>query len=548
MSSATDIITYVGVPLAVLGVMPVLYTTMRAVIIKSRIKRMFSRNAVSDVVIRGNLMSPTVEIELPHYSITPKSRNDDKYWGLNDKPSVLKGGSWTIFNWETMTIGSCTYKVTETYQGDIRQPQADVDFTELLLFLMDRGARPHGEGFKMLRQSGLWTGTGTRLLLSPDAQDSVLKIVPPEDSDGKLSLAISWSAEWDNRSATSLSPFWMQIEVPNKSTLRIWFNVNTLKHTESSGQSQSDINAEETTKPDSLDDRPFLTPGGKARFSILSNGVQDACMLTATNALDPLLIEHLRDRKKATFGPALWFSCAAAALTNSTKAWLWGFTIPDAVLDFSRKRTVPCGVMVVIGMMADDESLDWYRLYNPNLEDELQEKQRKLGDEEFEIAVTQKKSEDYFLSATRQYYKSRRLHSECEDALTKNEDAKWSDAITSQALDSAKLATAALAWLKSETSLPDMLEKEIIEMLLYQMLLDPDSATAVATVLDEWKCWADGGAMTRANLKFVMANKIAFAYATLIVDLIKGTEESVEGDLDANMKACINAWKTVKVG
>jgi hypothetical protein len=46
--SATDIITYVGVPLAVLGVMPVLYTAIKAALMRRGIIKVLTRNHLAN--------------------------------------------------------------------------------------------------------------------------------------------------------------------------------------------------------------------------------------------------------------------------------------------------------------------------------------------------------------------------------------------------------------------------------------------------------------------------------------------------------------------
>jgi hypothetical protein len=116
-ASVTDIVTYIGVPLAVLGVLPILYTSIRAFLMKLDIRGEFARNGLSNVIVRGSLVSLVVEIELPCYSIAPTSRSEEKYWRLNAKPSCLKGGSWSMFHWEMMEIGHYVYKVQEAYRG-----------------------------------------------------------------------------------------------------------------------------------------------------------------------------------------------------------------------------------------------------------------------------------------------------------------------------------------------------------------------------------------------------------------------------------------------
>ncbi|KAI9867879.1 MAG: hypothetical protein M1813_007701 [Trichoglossum hirsutum] len=538
MASATDIITYIGVPLAVLGVMPILYTTIRALIIKERIRRQFACNGLSDAIIRGSPMSLVIEIEVPRYSLAPMSRSQAKYWKLNPNPSSMKGGSWSIFNWEMMIVGHYIYKVKETYRGELRQPQAEVDFEELVVFLMDRGAKPHAEGFKMLRQSGLWTGRGTRLLISPDSLDSVLKIVPPDDSDGKLSLALNWSAEWDHRDVTSLSPYWMRVKVPRKSPEKIVLR-NPVEPTPAC---KAHANSEAVENP------PLLVPGSSIRFHFLTNGVQSAYSESPTHLSEPLYIDHLRTRSQARSGPALWFSCTATALGNTSNTQLWGYTIPNEVLTFAHKNTVPCGVLILLKVLSNNEAGDWHRLYNPNLEEEISRAAQEREVQQWELSIYEDPAAE---SSRSGYWPSRNNARQCQKASRsrkKNEEAKITDAITSQTIDSRKIALAALSWLQKETPLPEMSAKEAVEMLLYQMLVDSDTALAIGAMLDEWKGWSDGGAMTKANLKFVMENKIAFAYAILMVDIIKGMEETVEGSLASDLQACVKVWEKVRLG
>jgi hypothetical protein len=74
-ASATDIITYIGVPLAVLGILPILYTCVKVLITLEKIKHELRRHG-STAAARSNLMSGIVEIELPRYSLQPLPRED----------------------------------------------------------------------------------------------------------------------------------------------------------------------------------------------------------------------------------------------------------------------------------------------------------------------------------------------------------------------------------------------------------------------------------------------------------------------------------------
>ncbi|KAI4235726.1 MAG: hypothetical protein L6R40_006415 [Gallowayella cf. fulva] len=187
MTDASDVITYIGVPLAVLGVLPIFYTFLNSFLTLRNIKRSLKKCKL-EATTRGSFMAGIVEVSLPRFSITPLSRTEDAYWTEATKTSTLKGGTWTLFHWNQLITSHAMQRVQ--YSSDLRIPQAEIDLEELYEFLLDRGAVPDVKGIHMLRVSGLWTPTGTSLMLSPDATQSVLRISLPDDSDGVLSLAV----------------------------------------------------------------------------------------------------------------------------------------------------------------------------------------------------------------------------------------------------------------------------------------------------------------------------------------------------------------------
>ena len=90
-------------------------------------------------------MSGVVKVTLPIFSITPLDREgDNEYWKLNRRPPTLKGGTWAIFNWNVLITGSRLYGLQ--YGDDLQIPQAEIEFGELMAFLLDRSAnRPKSE-------------------------------------------------------------------------------------------------------------------------------------------------------------------------------------------------------------------------------------------------------------------------------------------------------------------------------------------------------------------------------------------------------------------
>lgn len=137
-TSPSDIITYVGVPLAVLGVLPILYNTAVTLAALSRIKRMLRRGQLR-ALTRSDVVNRVIEVELPRYAVTPLDRFEQRgeYWTLSRCPSGIPGGSWTTFNWRANATGVRTQRVE--YADQLRQPQVEVAFCELVSYLLDLG-------------------------------------------------------------------------------------------------------------------------------------------------------------------------------------------------------------------------------------------------------------------------------------------------------------------------------------------------------------------------------------------------------------------------
>lgn len=55
----------------------------------------------------------------------------------------------------------------------------------------------------------------------------------------------------------------------------------------------------------------------------------------------------------------VWFASAATAYGTSSQTVLWSYRIPDAVLGFARRETVPCGVLVLLGFVDEAQTPAW---------------------------------------------------------------------------------------------------------------------------------------------------------------------------------------------
>jgi hypothetical protein len=77
---------------------------------------------------------------------------------------------------------------------------------------------------------------------------------------------------------------------------------------------------------------------------------------------DGLYIDHLRITQLSTNG--VWFASAVTAFGTSGQTILWNYKIPDEILAFSRKDSVPCGVMEMLGVVTDDDTPEWATKYD----------------------------------------------------------------------------------------------------------------------------------------------------------------------------------------
>ena len=311
------------------------------------------RHNAHDAVARASLMSGIVEVEIPRCSITPLERDDADYWQLNRAPSALKGGTWTVFNWNRIITGQRLYRLQ--YSDDLQEPQAEIDFEELVSFLLDRGAVPDIKGIHMLRVSGLWTPTGNTILLSPVTTQSVLKVAQPGDSDGILSLVLQWKEAWDRRDLTSLPPSWLRLENPKHVPTKI--AAETVKDAKEKESSDSQH------RNDDVDDKAE-TPYEKPDHSQATSLRCHLAFLGGTSVIDAVRYEsnygssnartNVQHLRKPSVG--YWFPNAAIALGQTKGMALWTCHLPESIRLLSARETVPCGVMVLLGLLDEADT------------------------------------------------------------------------------------------------------------------------------------------------------------------------------------------------
>ncbi|KAF4988105.1 hypothetical protein FGRMN_9971 [Fusarium graminum] len=528
--SLTDIITYIGVPLAVLGVLPILYNTLSTLVSLAKIK-----------------LNRVIEIELPRYAVKPLDRFQDRpeYWTLSRHPSCIPGGSWTMFNWKTHSIGMKTQRVE--YADQVRQPQVEVAFDELVCYLLDLGAVPNPRAWKLLRSSGLWTPVGCCLMMSPEGEQDALTVAPSNDSDGNLSLAVTWSSSWITRNYSDLPPYWLRLPLP----------LQMVETGDNSGTS-ADISPRPHLDMNELLDKPNdgnenYSKSNKAitcqiSMSGLATALTNQEHLSNSTAMDleGLHIDHLRVHPIKSNG--IWFASAATAFGTSSQTILWNYKIPDEILSFARKETVPCGVLVVLGVVDESETPTWATKHNDYGVD-LQQFTKRSQEERNAIAEEARMPPAQRAAAAqaRRHRDNERSMQDTRDKLRASQlrrDQRMMEALQSPRWDTKLVAEHSLRWLQGRGHWDESTTiKDAVGYILHRMVLDEEFAANICRMLDKWKAWADVGGMKQSDYQAVQDDQAGFAYATMLVAIIRDASTAFEGTVAMDLQECLRMWK-----
>jgi hypothetical protein len=571
-TSATDIITYIGVPLAVLGVLPIIYTSFRALWTQRSIRSTLKRHGLLESALtRVSLIGGLVEVELPRCTVTALDREADAdYWKLNALHLPLKGGSWSLFHWNRLVTGRVLYRCQ--FKDELTIPQADVDFEDLVAFLLDRGAVPDAHGWHILRTVGLWAPPGTVVLRPPQGMSgTVLTVASPDDSDGVLSLQVNWKPQWDLRNSNSLPPFWMRLEQPRLAKMS----------NDGEDTSASVHEGKDNARPKTAQEKPLSRQNTLIADSVAEpSSTKPESLLAEIERLEALTtkadtdsvrfkIEHehvkrvifesnggstgeQRDLSRLGDTFDLWFACVASALSQDGYSGIWNFAIPSHITKFARQKSVPCGVMVVLGHMSEENVPPWAS--PPPAPGESQsEIQQRLQEDTLarRMEGTMPPAQAAEARQVRLLRESQRFHHshiKRMHALEEYQERRLVEAIQSPRLDNVVIAQANLAYLVGQDVVPsDFTLDDLAQAVLYLMILDEGQAKLIADILERWMLWCQFGGMQKVQLMLLMENKIAFCYASALVAVVQRAN-SGNGNLSSDMLDCMRSWRRVRLG
>ena len=539
---------------------------------------MSRRDARDGFIVRSSAMTNLLEVELPKYAIAPLERSHELYWKLDGSHSTageqthlmradttlsmaeegkvsgfLRGGSWRTFHWKKLLVGRKLYRIQ--YEDELREPLADVDFSELIMFLLDWGTVPDDMGWGKLKTSGLWTPGGTVLLRRPDDDDAgndvktrplgewVLRTTMQDESDGVISLNVRWSMQdalpVSGRGAGSLPPGWGRLVQPEKGQLS--------GEVEQKGLSGRIEEIRATNKA--------------------AHGSESTRFRVNDNAITEVLWEHSHietgqsSRLWQTGNPstALWFTSASSALLShrsAARSGLWGFEIPSRISSLAKQDLLPIGLLVLLNILpqssweAPDDGSSQQHSHNRGrkfhersmAQMRAQQMERAMPESQRAVARANRQAED-----TQRTFNDMR-----EDAEWRREqdEKRIRDAIASPKIGNVALAEGCLSYLIEQGEAGrEWYVEDLAEAVLYLMIVDqrPDGEAAkVASVLEEWEKWGRDG-ISKRDLDFIRKTKFEFCFAAALVATV-ASAIGITGNTGADMMECLKLWKKVRLG
>lgn len=531
-------------------------------------------------------MSSLIEIELPKYTLAPLERSHEDYWQPTNEGQLgehehhhlltraestlsmmeegrvqgfLKGGSWRAFHWKKLLVGRKLYRIQ--YEDELREPPADIDFAELVNFLLDWGAVPDSMGWEKLKSSGLWTPGGTVLLRKPEIDDDltkrpvsnwVLRTSVPDESDGVLSLSIRWTMGSDSmtfeRGAASLPPGWGRLTQPS-----IMFQSNEKDKKQERRDLMTRIEEYRAATDVCVDSTSF-------RFHAEDNKITKL-LWEHDNVETGFVSEPWRTFESNS--AASWFlSGSCALLSHKPSGGLWGCEVPAEVTSFARRDTIPCGVLVMLGLIAEIDAPQWsseiqhnHRLNHLGNNPAALHHQRYLASraaEQLEASMPPEQARIHKMNRQRAEQQQSVNDFRAEQlARLEKEERRYQEAIASPRMSSKAVAEALLAWLIEKGEIErEWTVEQLAEAVLYLLVVDQGEsgeAKKIIEVLDEWMIWSHAGGMKKQQVTFLESRKVEFCFAASLIAVMQQAAASA-GKASVNMLECLQLWRKVRLG
>ena len=258
-------------------------------------------------------------------------------------------------------------------------------------------------------------------------------------------------------------------------------------------------------------------------------------------------LKHLR-----THPVSLWLSSIALALGLSRSFPLYSHTLDHWLLTLASRESIPCGVLVLLGLVDENNAPPWETKYNRN--EKIHAQHSAFLVQQQKIAAESKMSPDQARIA-----RTARVAAELQQrtdefgqkAAQERERAhnRQREAISSPRLDNTKATIAALTYLKAQRRIArDSGVQAVAEAMVMGVILQEESSIETCAILERWRAWCDRGGMTIEDLNELMDNKAEFCSAVCVMELVRDVSTKEESAVALDMRECVARWKNVRLG
>jgi hypothetical protein len=258
---------------------------------------------------------------------------------------------------------------------------------------------------------------------------------------------------------------------------------------------------------------------------------------------------------------SLWFTCAAACL-HSTDTALWGFEMPESISSFVARPSIPCGVLVVLGLLPASKAPEWTFETDPAFQgfnirgnpagDFHSRRMARLAAEKLEATMPPEQARVHKMnreSAERRAMMDG-MRQENAERMEKVE-RRMKEAIASPQWGYKRVAESCVAWLIEQGDVGrEWSIERIVEAVLYLLVLDQgedSEARRIGKVLEDWMDWSHAGGMRKSHVELLGRRKKEFCYAACLAAVVA---ETAGGSSNAGMDMleCLKQWRKVRLG
>jgi hypothetical protein len=246
----------------------------------------------------------------------------------------------------------------------------------------------------------------------------------------------------------------------------------------------------------------------------------------------------------------LWFACAVTATIGHDQRQFWNYSVPIPIIHLAKEKSIPCGVMVLLDVIDEKDTPAWATPFNPLAIHE--ERHQKFLQRTRRIAAESKMPPAMAAAAKASREEEERwdFHNSAQaeiKARKEREAKRIAEALISPRLSTKVITDANVKWLQKDLSDDTLTLQKTVETVLYRMIAEESTASAVADMLDQWKAWTESGGMNLAHLEYVRERQRVFVYASCVLALVDERLDAASG-MAEDLKECTKALKKVRLG